>query len=439
MDQLLRDRKHQQSRGVTGPEEDGTRPTSVRTVAMDAPFPSNPESSEENTLAEASLAADEFEREALGHMTRRLAHDFNQPIAVARMSAENTLFELEDSESVPAPDLAHRMRVVALQAEHLAGLVDQFRLITDMTWTPNGPFDAAHAVGEVTGMVASKMSARGFDIDLRVGDTACPVLGQSCQFKKALLVVIWHMLDVLEEDVGTAADAKRLVRFELRMGDGEKPRTIALEVTAPMAVVTANRGRNAPRVSSAAREVTFASYIMQRLNGSLEHVENNATFCYRFNLATSKGRTAEPVTPHANGPGRDAADTVEIFPLRILVVDDETLALEGIREHLERGGHGIETARNGKDALALLESTSFDIVLTDLRMPVMDGNALIRAVQDRNPDMPIIVMTGHTQPELERQALDDGALMVLRKPLRLRQLTTILRRVVAQNAPHLSG
>ena len=69
----------------------------------------------------------------------------------------------------------------------------------------------------------------------------------------------------------------------------------------------------------------------------------------------------------------------------------------------------------------------------------MDGNALIRAVQDRNPDMPIIVMTGHTQPELERQALDDGALMVLRKPLRLRQLTTILRRVVAQNAPHLSG
>ena len=372
-------------------------------------------------------------------MTRRLAHDFNQPIAVARMSAENTLFELEDGGLVPVPDLARRMRVVASQAEHLAALVDQFRLITDITWTPNGSFDAALAVREVASMVAPKMTARGLRLDLRFGSGPIPVVGEACQFKKALLVVIRHVMDVLEEDVVIAAEAERVVCFDLEVGEDEIPRTVALKVTAPAASIGLNDAQNAFGGGSAAPEVTLAQYLMRRLNGSLEHFEQKELCVFKFNLSTGEMRSAEPVARISSDLDRDAADTVEIFPLRILVVDDETLALEGIREHLERGGHGIGTARNGRDALTLLESESFDIVLTDLRMPVMDGNALIRAVQDRCPDLPILVMTGHTQPEMERQALDDGALMVLRKPLRLRQLTTILRRVVAQSVPHTSG
>ena len=68
---------------------------------------------------------------------------------------------------------------------------------------------------------------------------------------------------------------------------------------------------------------------------------------------------------------------------RILLVEDEVNMARTLAKNLERAGHAVEHAPHGEAALARLGEASFDVVLTDLKMPVMDGMALLRAMHER--------------------------------------------------------
>ena len=143
------------------------------------------------------------------------------------------------------------------------------------------------------------------------------------------------------------------------------------------------------------------------------------------------------VLPLAETAGIDAISTTRspyrpnsMRSLCLLLVDDEELALEGIQEYLSRQGHQVITARNGKEALLQFAALPIDVVVTDLRMPVRDGNMLIRELR-RQSTLPIIAMTGHAGLQDEEVALSDGASVVLRKPIRLRDLASALEKATA--------
>ena len=102
---------------------------------------------------------------------------------------------------------------------------------------------------------------------------------------------------------------------------------------------------------------------------------------------------------------------------RILAVDDE----EGIRaflaESLESEGHEVVQAADGLEASSLLERRSFHVLITDLRMPRMDGMALLRRARADHPEMEIIVLTAHGSVEGAVEAMKVGAFDYLQKPL----------------------
>jgi two-component system, NtrC family, response regulator AtoC len=102
---------------------------------------------------------------------------------------------------------------------------------------------------------------------------------------------------------------------------------------------------------------------------------------------------------------------------RILIVDDE----EGIRsflaEVLEDEGHHIEQAENGQEALSLLNRIGFDLVVTDLKMPVLDGMAVLRFLKTEQPEIPALVLTAHGSVESAVDAMKIGAFDYLQKPL----------------------
>ncbi len=81
-------------------------------------------------------------------------------------------------------------------------------------------------------------------------------------------------------------------------------------------------------------------------------------------------------------------------PLRILVVDDEPLAHQTLAEFLSIDGHTVEPAANGAMGLARYEQGAFDLVMTALAMPELDGRAMAAAIRQRNPLQPIIMVTG---------------------------------------------
>ena len=84
-------------------------------------------------------------------------------------------------------------------------------------------------------------------------------------------------------------------------------------------------------------------------------------------------------------------------PRRILVVDDEPLVCDAVKMMLTFDGHDVETASNGKDALAIFDQGKFDIVITDFAMPTMKGDELAAAIKSRSPNQPVVMITAYAE------------------------------------------
>lgn len=108
---------------------------------------------------------------------------------------------------------------------------------------------------------------------------------------------------------------------------------------------------------------------------------------------------------------------------RLLLVDDESALLEVWSEILTDGGWTVETASNGAKALEILLRSSFDTVLTDIDMPGLDGLQLLRAIRTRDLDVPVVLMTGNPRTETAIEAIEQGALRYLVKPVSAATLT----------------
>lgn len=115
----------------------------------------------------------------------------------------------------------------------------------------------------------------------------------------------------------------------------------------------------------------------------------------------------------------------------ILLVDDETIVRETLCAYLQACGHRVAEAEDGREALARLTEKPVDIILADVRMPVMDGLALLEQVRETHPDLPVVMMTGHGDAEMETKAQELGASGFLVKPIRLRDLDVLLTSLIS--------
>jgi DNA-binding NtrC family response regulator len=120
---------------------------------------------------------------------------------------------------------------------------------------------------------------------------------------------------------------------------------------------------------------------------------------------------------------------------RILVVDDETSILDTLGILLRGEGFDYESASSGGQALERLEQMEPDIVLADIRMPGVSGIDLLAAVRDRDPEIPVILMTAQASLQSAMQAVNHGAFYYLQKPFSNAELVALCRR--AAESRHL--
>jgi two-component system response regulator HydG len=111
---------------------------------------------------------------------------------------------------------------------------------------------------------------------------------------------------------------------------------------------------------------------------------------------------------------------------RILVVDDEPLLLVTLIANLELEGFEVMEAMSAERALELAAEYEFDLVLSDIRMPGMSGVDLCQRLHRLRPGLPVLLMTGFTLESVVREALADGALVVIPKPFAMEQLIHML-------------
>ncbi|VEG90568.1 sigma-54-dependent transcriptional regulator [Legionella spiritensis] len=107
----------------------------------------------------------------------------------------------------------------------------------------------------------------------------------------------------------------------------------------------------------------------------------------------------------------------------VLIVEDDPVLCEALADTMNLAGHRYLTARNGREALVLLERHNPAIVLSDIRMDKMDGQQLLAEIQRRNPGVPVILMTAHGSVEDAVVAMREGAVDYLQKPFSAHTLT----------------
>ncbi len=118
---------------------------------------------------------------------------------------------------------------------------------------------------------------------------------------------------------------------------------------------------------------------------------------------------------------------------KILVIDDE----QGIREllvsELVRQGYAAESVRDGEEALGRLTQDKYDLVITDIKMPRVDGLQVLSAVKKASPETEVIIVTGYATVESAVQAMKDGAYYFIQKPFNLDELSVLIEKALEKS------
>lgn len=118
----------------------------------------------------------------------------------------------------------------------------------------------------------------------------------------------------------------------------------------------------------------------------------------------------------------------------LLIIDDEKNIRDGLKLALEADGYDVQTAANGEEGLDIVRSDAVDLVITDLKMPKVSGEEVLKTIISQMPGIPVIVLTGHGTVETAVDAMRAGAYDFLTKPLDLDRLSLLVKRALQNRA-----
>jgi len=121
----------------------------------------------------------------------------------------------------------------------------------------------------------------------------------------------------------------------------------------------------------------------------------------------------------------------EIRP-QLLIVDDDKEMCSTVADFFSREGFDVSCAHSASEALSLLENQDLDVVVTDLRMPGLDGMELLKRIKAQRPDLPVILVTAFGSIEVAIEATKAGAFYFITKPFKLRELHTLVTKACEQ-------
>jgi CheY-like chemotaxis protein len=122
-------------------------------------------------------------------------------------------------------------------------------------------------------------------------------------------------------------------------------------------------------------------------------------------------------------------------PVRILLVDDNALGLAARKSVLEEQGYRVTTASEGKEGLEHLDRHKFDLLITDYKMPRMNGRELIARVRQRFPDMPIVLISGYTEALGLNEANTGADAVIAKSANEVQQMLRVVSRLLKRSIP----
>lgn len=299
--------------------------------------------------------------------------------------------------------------------------------------------DLHSVVSEVVQLFRSRAERKGLTLNLAISDEVPKaVLGDGSRIRQILVNLIGNAVKFTEHGAVSVHVAKVRERADLMWIEFEVSDTgIGISKEQQLQIFEAfSQGETSSSRSYGGTGLGLAiSARLAEIMGGEITVQSDlgvgATF--RCTVSVSTARMIDVEGPAAALPGAEQPQR----SLRVLVVDDNAVNRIVASKILERAGHSVEAAENGRAALETLRSVRFDLVLMDLQMPVMDGIETIRRIRGGeggvDSRIPVIALTAQAE-ECDRQAcLSAGADGFLTKPLRMGALLAELDRLLSHS------
>jgi signal transduction histidine kinase/CheY-like chemotaxis protein len=359
--------------------------------------------------------------ETLGQLTGGVAHDFNNLLTPILGTLDLLQRKLHGEDA-----RADRWIANALQSgERAKTLVQRLLGFARRQELQTAPIDVAALVDGMHDLIASSVGST-IEVRLRCAAALPPALADPHQLELAILNLCVNARDAMAGGGLLTIAAESVV-----LGPGS-PLKLPPGLYLRVSVVDTGSGMDAETLARAV-EPFFSTKETGRGTGlGLSMVHGLAAQlggAFQLSSVPGQGTRADLFLPAAaSRPAADAepAPAAAVAPLRsleLLVVDDEELVRQGTAEMLRQLGHVVREAGGGADALAMLAADpAIEAVVTDYKMPRMDGAELARRIREKRPGMPILLISGYTG------AADpiDG-LPRLNKPFGLNELAAALR------------
>jgi len=370
----------------------------------------------------------------LGRMAAGITHELAQPLNIIRLSAQSAAMELADGDIDPS-DLRVTLASIDDQVGRMAEIIDHMRIFARKDEAGSEVFDATFCVDRATGFMSQQLAAADCGLQTNLPEQAAMIAGSPVQLEQVLLNLITN-----------AGDAIAARRRRSEPGDPPFEGRIGVDLAVNAETVHITIADNAGGIAEEALERIFdpfyttkeigagtglglsvSSAIIESMGGSLACENRAGGACFTVSLPAANGSAlAAPDAKHAGraeiGAGKSQGEDPGTRGRRLMVVEDEDAAGGYLAKHLGKSGYEVIRAGNGAAALEAFNAAPVDIVITDLQMPVMDGEELIRRLRDRAPDLPIIVTTGKMAVGDGDEIIAEGATHVLKKPIDLREL-----------------
>lgn len=361
--------------------------------------------------------------QALGEMAAGVAHDFNNVLSAILGRAQMLEIMLTD------PDHLRSVGVIAKAALDGAGTVRRIQAFAkEKPESPLGPVPLNAIVRETIERAAPLATLPQRPVELVMELQEAPqVFGDAIELREALTNLIHNALDAMPHGG----------RLTVRTGTDGNPWFEVWDTGIGMDAETANRifdpffSTKGDQGSGLGLSVTYA--IVQRHGGRFEvDSERNRGTRIRVYLKEAQASDWSSAPDPATSPVSESE--VPRRGARVLLIEDDVAVRDVLADILRTGAHQVMVAGDGPEGLQRFAENEFDMVLTDLGMPQMDGWAVAQAVKAERPEVPVGLITGWGHDLDEASLAARGVDVLVTKPVRMNQVLQAVSAVLDDKA-----
>lgn len=418
-------------RWLDGPEPE--RPARMTGGLTDTPRSQARQLADDERVRAAAHAA---RMQALGQIAGGIAHDFNNVLQVIADASALIEGRSDDSEAV-----MRFSRIVAHAAARGSSITQRLLAFVRRDELRVAVVDAVAVLSDIKEILAHTLGG-GIEVrtDAQRQESQAPILVDRAQLETVLVNLATNARD--------AMPGGGVLTLSVRMSDlaqpcrgcsGGLPHGLPTGGYVVVSVADTGHGMD-PAILARVTEPFFTTKCAGKGTGlglsMAKDFAEQSGGALSITSEAGQGTVVSLWLPQAPsrpvaGPTSNETPENRVGSLtRVLLVDDDDMVREPMQEILSEFGLNVVAAADGTEALALLEASSgFDILVTDLSMPRMDGLTLTGAVHERAPGLPVILLTGLSEDE-ELDHIEARNVCVLRKPISSTRLADEIARMV---------